>query len=103
MKKMLALSCLLILTGCAGARIKRNLDAWMGHTDQELISTWGIPSGMQRLSDRRVILEYRQAGSNVAYAQPLGYGYVAVNRQHGSRTIFTIDDGRIVYWRYIPE
>jgi hypothetical protein len=95
---------LLLGTGCATtAQYERNLQSWLGHDVNHLISKWGPPSSDFALSNGNKIYTWVDHGANISYANYSPYANTAIGftSPTSCKTSFTIDqNGRIIEWRY---
>lgn len=75
---------ILLLSGCATTQgYKDSLQTWMGHSDSELMSTWGQPNSNYTLSNEKTVLEYDRSRTTVIP----GYTY--------NQSVRTINNGSI--------
>jgi hypothetical protein len=103
MRRSVAVFAALIVTGC----ISSTMDPWIGHTEQELILSWGPPQ--QRVSDGSdgTVLIYSSyvttgtapgeliptSSGGAIYTPPQTYGHQRV------RMFYIRADGTIYSWR----
>ncbi len=73
MKKLICLLVLVVMvSGCAtAAKYQAKLDTWIGHTEDSLIASWGIPQNVYHMSNGKKVVEYVH-GRNI---QMGGYTY----------------------------
>lgn len=61
-RPLLSVAALLIFSsGCGIIQARERataMNSWIGHHKDELIQTWGIPSGQQQLTDGTWVIEY---------------------------------------------
>ena len=119
MKKIVGLIFIsLFLTGCFAttAKYEEALDSWVGHTEDHLVTRWGVPNGVYKKNDGGKILTYVETGSmylpgttssNTSY-DPWGGSTTTVTQSSGTniplscKTNFDISkEGRVTSWSYV--
>ena len=58
MKQFAALLLISVLIGCSGSKITEKMQSWLGHTESELVSSWGPPTSVYKMDDGSKILTY---------------------------------------------
>lgn len=103
------------LVGCATeAKYGQMLDTWLGSSESELISKWGVPSSVYE-ADGVKYLTYRYSATgyvpgtpatyqtnvigNTIYTNKIG-GTPGMAYQSSCDTTFTVKGGKIVYWSW---
>lgn len=89
------------LTACATtAKYEAVLNTWVGSSESDLVSKWGIPSSTYPLGDGKMLM-YQHNGGTVSTAQPIGNMYFVNSTSYWCKTTFTIDGlGIIQNWRW---
>ena len=119
MKKVVSLIFIsLFLTGCFAttAKYEEALDSWVGHTEDHLVTKWGVPNGVYEKNDGGKILTYTRSGSmylpgnntsNTSY-DPWGGSTTTITQSAGTnislrcKTNFVISkEGRVTSWSYV--
>lgn len=112
----LVLSVVVTVGGCATAeKYEAALNSWMGHSETELVSSWGPPVNVYTAPDGTRILTFQSARNvyipgqapnyttsvigNTAYTTAVG-GRSAMNLDMSCATSFTVKNGKIITWRY---
>ena len=108
----------LFLTGCFAttAKYEEALDSWIGHTEDHLVTKWGVPNGVYEKNDGGKILTYTRTGSmylpgnntsNTSY-DPWGGSTTTITQSAGTnislrcKTNFVISkEGRVTSWSYV--
>ena len=111
--KRVALSIIIfMLSGCASTyNYEKTLNSWVGYTEEQLIGSWGPPSGVYSSGDTDY-LTYNKSSQryipgtqsyqsyaigNTVYTQGGHPGFV---QNRNCSTTFTLKNKRIVTWRY---
>lgn len=82
----------LALCGCATeGKYERNMNAWLGHSEPELVSKWGIPNSTYQLLDTKY-LTYISDGGTTGY---VSQGFV-ITTAHWCKTTIQISATGIV-------
>ena len=105
----------LLLAGCATeAKYGEMLDTWMGASESQLVSSWGVPHSVYE-ADGVKYLTYRNSatgyvpGTAPSYQTNIVGNTIYTNRIGGTPgyvisrwcdTTFTVRDGRIVNWSW---
>jgi hypothetical protein len=64
------------------------MESWIGHSESELVSSWGAPDSTVELNDKTKVYTWKRLWSD-------DYGV------HQGRQSFTIDaNGKIIKWSY---
>jgi hypothetical protein len=112
---IILIASLSLLPGCATtANYEATLKTWIGSTEDQLVSSWGPPTSTYETGNSKYLTYTRssqgyipgQAPSyqttyygNTAYTTPVGgsegFAYTAI-----CKTTFTIQNDRIVNWRW---
>lgn len=126
MRRLLVLiASLAVIAGCATtANYERILNSWTGASADDLVRSWGPPTGTFRMANGNQLYVYDRRSSStyttpvyVTPGQTTGYwvgntfyatttpaqvtGGQTYNRNYACRTQFEIEPaGRIVHWRY---
>lgn len=92
MRTLLLATTLALLAGCVTPGFKRNLEGWVGATQQELEAAWGRPDGgyTQSDGDRVLLYSYRQDVPSEGFLIPL---WCRAWMEIGT-------DGRVKSWAY---
>lgn len=116
MKRLLFIvATVLLLAGCATeAKYGELLDTWMGATESQLVSQWGVPNSVYESGGVKY-LTYRNSstgyvpGTAPSYQTNIVGNTIYTNRIGGTPgfvvnrwcdTTFTVRDGRIVHWSW---
>lgn len=88
-------------TACATtANYERVLASWVGDTESNLVSRWGIPSASYQMPDSKLLM-YQNDGGSYTYGQPIGNMYMMNTTHYACKTTFTINSvGIITDWRW---
>jgi hypothetical protein len=84
MKKILSFIFIFTLIGCVNTADV--LNSWIGQDEDELVSSWGIPTATYRLGNGSKLIEYKKLTG--IYGQ-----------NHCTRTFTVSRAGRITNWR----
>ncbi|WP_202970064.1 hypothetical protein [Pararhizobium polonicum] len=109
MKKLLAMAICLSLTGCAGSPIGNALgnqryqttwdimNTWVGSSEDDLVTSWGLPDSSYTLSDGSKILSYEHVWKKSSiHAQEFGYRSAGDYRNCVQK--FLIENGTVTKW-----
>jgi len=91
MRNLLALV-VLVLVGCANPQVayQKTMDTWIGVSEDNLISRWGVPSGTYESNNAKYI-------TFVQVLPTVFYGGAAFPRQ--CKTTFTLRSNTVVSWQ----
>jgi hypothetical protein len=107
----------LLLAGCFATTAKHEaaLQSWIGHTEDHLVTKWGVPNGVYNKNDGGKILSYVRTGSmylpgntssNTSYYH-WGGSTTTVSQSSGTnialrcKNNFVISkEGRVTSWSY---
>lgn len=70
---------------------QRVLDSYVGHSSEQLISSWGIPTNEYSFSGKKLI-EYSKNGGAVA----IPVGSMAYASSLSCKTTFTVDENGVI-------
>ena len=89
-KLLSGLLIVIILNGCATtAKYEQKLQYWLGKTEEELVSVWGVPTS-NYTSESQKLLMYRQDFGATTTAQPVYGTYYMNTTQNWCETTFVI-------------
>lgn len=88
------------LSGCLAGRISDAMRSWVGHTEAELIQSWGAPSSTYRMDDGSKVITYVYSQDDASsYVDQTGVRHY--NRGSQNTRNFTINAaGIITNWRW---
>lgn len=113
-KHLIILALLGICTACqtpSEANYRRNMNAWIGKTPQELISQWGQPTQVLNTAEGQDLIYMvekqiplpgtngRYATGQLDYASPLE-GTPAYQTTLSCQTIFVVQNNKIINWMF---
>ena len=112
--RIFSLSLALLVVGCATAEnYKAALESWVGATESQLVSGWGVPDGVYNSGGYKYLAYKRSSTSyvsgtsptyttqiigNTAYTTSVGgsSGYMITS---DCKTTFTLKNGVVIGWR----
>lgn len=115
MRLVLALCCLLLVSACAGSSKEyvERMNRWIGASEKELVSTWGVPDKSYQVDSKTLMLAYVDR-KNVSYPGTFstcvggwggrfGYnncigGVPPTNETYVCETTFMLVSGRVTKW-----
>lgn len=105
MKKNSVLCLVFILISCATqGKYQKRLDTWLGHSENELVSSLGIPNGSyeREINNKKVkYLTYNSTRNQyIPNGNHIGPGLNGNFVGKHCTTSFAIEDDKIVSWKY---
>lgn len=100
MKQLIVLCLALqVCAGCASeAKYGKRLDSWVGHTEDELVLSWGPPTQRYPLKDGHLLVYSNSATGPVVYQQ-VGWAVMGNQATYFCNTRMQIDaTGKIIGW-----
>jgi uncharacterized protein YceK len=94
MRHLLVLLMVAALSGCASTRkYERQLDSWIGHDVNEMLSAWGAPASTFEMPNGNKMYVFMQTGgtSSTAYALPYTAAVVGSSEANWCKTTFMVD------------
>ncbi len=96
-KQIALASFFLFLNSCATtAKYSEKLQSWIGKTESDLVTSWGMPTSTYSLENRKLLMYRQDFGSNTT-AQPI-YGTYYMNTTHNwCETTFMLDEKKVIF------
>jgi hypothetical protein len=108
-KRMVVLSCVLLMLGCASRAFRQRMDSYVGRaTIEDAVSMFGPPAYEQQLPSGTLLAwESHQLKSYTAppsQVPPIGPGPSTSTREPRQLLMLTFGpDGRLASWRYVSR
>lgn len=101
LRKTLLLSVvILFFSSCAStSNYEKNLNVWIGHSESELVSQWGIPQSYETPDGIR-FLSYMNSSTSAITNKDYFGNYTTIPISHYCKTTFILKQGVVDQWQH---